>query len=110
MENHHAPRLADRFLTRRDFLTRCGMGMGGLALANLLGEGGLVGSARAAGSLNPLTAKLPPFPAKAKRIIHLFMNGGPSHVDTFDPKPLLDKYHGQPLPTAKDPTRGSAGT
>lgn len=47
---------------------------------------------------NPLAAKGPHFPAKAKRVIHLFMNGGPSHVDTFDPKPMLEKYAGKPLP------------
>src|SRR5205823_4071788 len=46
----------------------------------------------------PLAPKKPPFAARAQRVVHLFMNGGPSHVDTFDPKPLLDKYHGKPLP------------
>ena len=74
--------------TRREFLTRCGMGMGSLALGSLLSE-----QAQAAGSpLNPLTPKQPHFPARAKRVIHLFMNGGPSQVDTFDPKPELTKY------------------
>src|SRR5262249_15816432 len=43
--------------------------------------------------------KSPHFPARAQRVVHLFMNGGPSHVDTFDPKPLLAKYHGKPLPS-----------
>ncbi|HYV35283.1 MAG TPA: DUF1501 domain-containing protein, partial [Gemmataceae bacterium] len=47
---------------------------------------------------HPLAPRAPHFPAKAQRVIHLFMNGGPSHVDTFDPKPLLDRYAGQPLP------------
>ena len=80
--------------TRRDFLTRCGMGMGSLALGSILGE-----QAQAAGSpLNPLTPKQPHFPARAKRVIHLFMNGGPSQVDTFDPKPELTKYDGKKIP------------
>src|SRR5690606_12045154 len=52
----------------------------------------------APGYQNPLAPKSPHFPAKAKHVIHLFMNGGPSHVDTFDPKPQLTKYHGKPLP------------
>src|SRR5687768_10531089 len=95
--DHHQPRLADNFLTRRDFLTRCGMGMGGLALANIMSDIGLM-SARAATNLNPLAIKSPHFPARAKRVIHLFMNGGPSHVDTFDPKPSLDRYAGKEIP------------
>ncbi len=91
--NHHAPRPADCFLTRRDFLHRCGMGIGALALSNIMASAG-----QAAASFNPLTPKAPHFPAKARRVIHLFMNGGPSQVDTFDPKPALTKYHGKPLP------------
>jgi len=47
---------------------------------------------------NPLAPRPPHFPAKAKRVIHIFANGGPSQVDTFDPKPALTKYHGKPLP------------
>jgi len=92
--DHHPASLEHLFLTRRDFLQRCGMGMAGLGL------GGLAGAA--AGSdvplLSPLAPKAPHFAPKAKRVIHLFMNGGPSHVDTFDPKPMLTKYHGQELP------------
>ncbi len=68
-----------------------------MALADMLGGE----AARAQSSAtNPLAAKQPHFAPKAQRVIHLFMNGGPSHVDTFDPKPILDKYHGQPLPTS----------
>jgi len=74
--------LKDLFLTRRDMLARCGMGMGALAL-----------SAQLRGA-----AKQPPRPAKAKRVLHLFMNGGCSHVDTFDPKPALTRFHGKPIP------------
>jgi hypothetical protein len=98
MSHHdHAPRLADNFFTRRDFLRRCGMGMGTLALGSVLGQT-LDLKAAEAPDLNPLLPKAPQFPGKAKRVIHLFMNGGPSHVDTFDPKPQLTKYNGKELP------------
>ena len=98
-EHSHSPRLDDLFLTRRDFLHRCGMGMGALALGGILGETGIL-HARAADaiSLNPLAVKPPQFPVRAKRVIQLFMNGGPSHVDTFDPKPELTKFHGKEIP------------
>src|SRR4051794_39682278 len=76
--------------SRRDALRRCGTGLGMLALAGVLSD-----DARGA---DPLAPKPPHFPGKAKRVVHLFMNGGPSHVDTFDPKPALDKYHGKPVP------------
>ena len=80
--------------------TRCGVGMGLLGLTQLLGESGLLTRhAKAADAANPLAPKKPHFPAKAKRVIHIFANGGPSQVDTFDPKPALDKYAGKPLPT-----------
>ena len=73
------------------------MGFGALALGSLLNEA-FASETAAPASLNPLSPKSPPFPAKAKRVIHLFMNGGPSHVDTFDPKPELTKYHGREIP------------
>ncbi|MGV3719795.1 MAG: DUF1501 domain-containing protein [Actinomycetota bacterium] len=94
---HHKPRLEDLGLTRRELLSRCGTGLGALALGSMLGEGA---SPAAAEGLNPLAPHAPHFAPKAKRVIHLFMNGGPSQVDTFDPKPMLDKYHGQPLPAS----------
>src|ERR1700757_4641062 len=96
----HQKRLEDLFLTRRDLLRRSGMGFASLGLAGLMAaEGLLAHEAKAAtGSINPLCPRGPHFPAKAKRVIHLFMNGGPSHVDTFDPKPALAKYAGQPIP------------
>jgi hypothetical protein len=81
-------------LTRRDLLRRCGMGLATLGLADLLAAE----TARASSVTNPLAPKAPHFPARAKRVIHLFMNGGPSHVDTFDPKPALARYAGRPLP------------
>jgi hypothetical protein len=90
--------LGDGLLTRRDLLRRGGCGMGLLGLAGVLGDAGLLAGAEPAGS--PLAPKAPHFPARAKRVVHLFMNGGPSHVDTFDPKQLLEKYHGKPLPSA----------
>ena len=54
---------------------------------------------------DPLAPKAPHFPAKAKRVIYLFLNGGPSQVDTFDPKPMLDKYHGKPMPSRQPADR-----
>ena len=107
----HQPRLADRFLTRRDFLGRCGMGFGMVGLANLLGLE-MFGSALASDAVSdnsPLAPKSPHFPGKAKRVIHIFANGGPSHVDTFDPKPLLTKLHGQQLPMSNLPTERRTG-
>jgi hypothetical protein len=92
-------RLSPLPVTRREFLCRSGMGFGALALAGVMGEAGMLSVAHAADpSLNPLTPKQPHFPGKAQRVIHLFMNGGPSHVDTFDPKPALARFAGKPLP------------
>ncbi len=80
-------------LSRRQLLLRSGMGLGALGLAGILFEEGDLAQAA-----NPLAPKAPHFPGTAKRVIHFFCNGGPSHVDTFDPKPALAKYAGQPLP------------
>lgn len=93
----HAPRLEDLFLTRRDFLRRCGLGFGLLGLANVMGPRALAAS-DGISSNSPLAPRCAQFPAKAKRVIHIFANGGPSHVDTFDPKPALARLHGKPLP------------
>ena len=82
-------------LSRRDLLVRGGLGFGMLGLADLLG----CGETRAADPLlEPLAPKSPHFPAKAKRVVHVFLNGGPSQVDTFDPKPALAKYADGPAP------------
>src|SRR6201993_2544205 len=107
----HQKRLEDLFLTRRDLLRRSGMGFASLGLASLMAaEGLLAPEAQAAtGSVNPLAPREPHFPAKAKRVIHLFMNGGPSHVDTFDPKPALAKYAGQRLPSGNLRTERKTG-
>src|SRR2546428_11095380 len=97
--DHHAPNAEHLTLTRREFLCRCGMGMGAVSLAGLFGNLGFLQPAGAAeGFTSPLAPKAPHFPAKAKRVIHIFANGGPSHVDTFDPKPELARLHGQALP------------
>jgi hypothetical protein len=102
-------------LSRRELLRRSGTGLGMLALAGVMGDAGvLAGGASddegAGGYRNPLAPKAPHFPAKAKRVIHLFMNGGPSHLDTFDPKPSLQKYAGQPVPSGNLKTeRKTAG-
>jgi len=86
------------YRSRRDFLKRAGNGFGLLALAGLLEEKGLfIQSADAAGSRNPLMPRPTHFPAKAKSVIWLFMNGGPSHVDTWDYKPELAKRDKQEL-------------
>ncbi|HTU26236.1 MAG TPA: DUF1501 domain-containing protein [Pirellulales bacterium] len=93
--------LTQRPFTRRALLERTGMGLGVLALGPLLGQAATAAETSAAPAIatgHPLAARSPQFPAKAKHIIHLFMNGGPSHVDTFDPKPALVKYAGQDLP------------
>ena len=97
---HHPLNPEHLALTRREFLSRAGMGFGALGLATLCGQEGLLApnASAAAGYLSPLAPKPPHFPVKAKRVIHLFMNGGPSQVDTFDPKPMLDKYAGKTLP------------
>jgi hypothetical protein len=81
--------------SRRDLLWRAGGGCGALALHWLLARDGYAEGGKA---VNPLAAKKPHFPAKAKAVIFLFMVGGPSQVDLFDPKPELKKRHGQPLP------------
>ena len=97
--------------TRREFLSRSGTGLGSLGLASLFaGAGGSGGVAQAAPvGTSPMVAHAPQFAGKAKHVIHIFLNGGPSHVDTFDPKPSLTKYHGQTLPTTNLPTERKTG-
>lgn len=79
-----------RPMSRRGALRAAGCGLGTLGLAQLL-QG-------ATGAENPLAPKTPHYAARAKRVIFLFMHGGPSSIDTFDPKPRLDRDHGKPLP------------
>jgi hypothetical protein len=101
--------LGDFFLTRRQLLKRSGMGFGMLGLAGVLDSAGLLVPRAQAAPVNPLASRAPHFPAKARRVVHLFMNGGPSQVDTFDPKPMLDAYHGRPLPSTNLRTERKTG-
>ncbi len=98
-KQEHSAQLSDHFLTRRQFLNRAGMGFGALSLAALFGEGlffrDAVASESSAGSL---LSKTPHFPAKAKHVVHIFAQGAPSHIDTWDPKPSLAKYDGKSIP------------
>jgi uncharacterized protein (DUF1501 family) len=89
-----------RFVTRRWFFKQCGVGLGAIALRDLLGKPTPGEAALAAGSSspsasNPLAPRLPHFPAKAKRVIYLFMAGGPSHLELFDNKPELARWNGK---------------
>ncbi len=81
--------------TRRHFFSQCSMGVGGIALANLMAERQL-GAAPA--SQNPMAPKVPPLPAKAKNVIFLFMAGGPSQLELYDYKPKLQELNGKPIP------------
>jgi len=92
MHKNHIKQLKP-FVSRRDFLMQTGGGLGAVALAGILADDGL-----AQPPIDPLAVRAPHFAPKAKRIIQLFMNGGPSHLDTFDYKPDLTKYAGQPIP------------
>jgi len=107
----HGLQLEDSFLTRRQLLGRMGNGFAALGLAGILGEeAAQAQSGKAAAEVMPMAPKAAQLPGTAKRVIFLFMNGGPSHVDTFDPKPMLTKYHGQPLPYSNLPTERKTGT
>lgn len=113
-EYEHRLGLEELFLTRRQLLGRMGNGFASLGLAGLLGEEaaqaqGQTDSTKRAASLNPLAPKKPHFAPKAKRVIFFFANGGPSHVDTFDPKPMLTKHHGKPLPYSNLATERKTG-
>jgi len=98
-------------ITRREALRRCGMGMGMVGLAGVLADGGFLACAAhgSQASANPLAARAPHFPPRAKHVIHVFLNGGPSHIDTFDPKPALARFAGQPLPVPNLKTERKTG-
>src|SRR5882724_8403812 len=83
-------RLEDLLFTRRQFLSRLGMGFGALSLTGLVGMGILEPPDAAADIMSPLAPRVPQFPAQAKRVIHIFASGAPSHLDTWDPKPALE--------------------
>jgi hypothetical protein len=97
----HVPFLCS---SRREFLERTGMGYGAMCLASIFGATALSGSnaegAVTAKGKSPLEPKQPHYPVKARHVIHIFASGGPSHVDTWDPKPMLEQYADQPVPGA----------
>ncbi|MGH7959770.1 MAG: DUF1501 domain-containing protein, partial [Opitutaceae bacterium] len=94
----HFPTLADLGVNRREFLQRTGMGFGALSLAWLLGANSAAAQTAPAGKPRaPLAPRPPHFPAPAKAVIHIFAKGGPSQVDTWDPKPALLKYAGKTI-------------
>jgi hypothetical protein len=94
----HFPNHPDlRFLTRRQFFSRCSLGLGGIALASLLKDQGLFAATPDA-QVNPMAPRPSHFPAKTKNIIYLFMAGGPSQLDLFEYKPKLTELNGQPIP------------
>ncbi len=93
--------MMQELINRRNFLNKAGMGMGMLGLSQLISS--------AEKKHNPLKARSPHMKPKAKRVIHIFCNGGASHIDTFDPKPLLDKYAGKKLPVHFKTERETGG-
>jgi hypothetical protein len=96
----HCRRFTPAPLSRRDLLQQAGAGFGGLALTSLL-----TSNSTAASSASPFALKAPHHPARAKSIIYLYMDGGPSQVDTFDPKPRLTAENGQPFKMPIQPTQ-----
>src|SRR5581483_7948192 len=101
------------YFSRRDMLLKAGGGFGALALAGILAEDGVPANPQAPTpnpqSINPLAPRRPHYPATAKSVIFLFMEGGPSHIDLFDPKPELNRLAGQRLPTSFRPVITSMG-
>ena len=109
---HHCQRFSARPVSRRDMLRQCASGFGAVALTALLadrsfGDGGPPPPAAgpAGGPSGPLSSRPAHFPAKCRSVIFLYMDGGPSQVDTFDPKPLLTTEHGQPFKMKMEPTQ-----
>ncbi len=102
----HTPKLEDFFQTRRQFLRRCGLGLGALGLATMLGDESARAAAAAGAELesnpahHPLAPKPAPLPAKARHVVHIFAQGAPSQVDTWDPKPALAQYDGKSIPAS----------
>ncbi len=89
-------------LSRRSLLQRSALGLGALALGDLLAEQGAMAGLGESREDDPMGARPPHFPARARRVVHFFLNGGPSHVDTFDPKPALARYAGRSV--SQNPT------
>ncbi|WP_435016402.1 DUF1501 domain-containing protein [Tundrisphaera sp. TA3] len=99
----HCRRFQDAPATRREMLLRCANGFGAVALATMLGDEAKAGEATRRD--DPLAPRPTHFKARARSVIFLFMDGGPSQVDTFDPKPRLDREHGQPIRAKVEPTQ-----
>src|SRR5580658_6205366 len=105
MPCNHNPRP----FTRREALARVGGGFGMVAFANMVSNSLKAAETAAGTSGTPGALKELHFKPRAKRVIFLFSNGGLSHVDTFDPKPMLDKYDGQPVPGGAVLTQSKTG-
>ena len=88
----------DSIFTRRQFLNRLGLGFGALSLTSLIGMGVLGPRDAVADEFSPFAPRPPQFAPKAKRVLHIFASGAPSHLDTWDPKPELAKYDEKPMP------------
>jgi Protein of unknown function (DUF1501) len=101
----HCGRFQAAPLSRRDMLARCANGFGAVALAALMGDRAYGADIASKPDADPMAPRPSHYPAKAKSVIFLFMDGGPSQVDTFDPKPRLDREHGQAIKAKVQPTQ-----
>src|SRR5258708_29049749 len=99
----HCGRFIPPALTRRQMLSRCANGFGAVALLALMGDQAFSGEIKpSAGAMSPRPTHFPP---KCRNVIFLYMDGGPSQMDTFDPKPLLTREHGMPFKMKMEPTQ-----
>ncbi|MGZ3433777.1 MAG: DUF1501 domain-containing protein, partial [Isosphaeraceae bacterium] len=95
MRRKRYPSIATGQFNRRDWLASAGSGFGGLALAAILADRGKAGDSPTPKTSDPRSTHFAP---KVKHVIHVFLEGGPSHVDLFDPKPELSRNDGKPIP------------
>ena len=105
MSRHHCRNFLQTNGSRRDMLQKSAIGFGATALAALCGTEQMCGTANADIGSDPFASKKTHFEAKARSVIFLYMDGGVSQVDSFDPKPELDKQNGKPFPTKTEPTQ-----
>lgn len=107
---HSKQKTLPAFVSRREMLKQSGFGLGMLGLAGVLADSReLLASSAVGKPASPLAVKMSHFPGRVKRVVHFFLNGGPSQVDTFDPKPMLAKYAGKPLPQSYATERKTGG-